>query len=120
MKNLFASFLVLNLLLEGLAAITLIGGTLGLISIPQLDGGMWAMNYGFAAIAIASAIFWVWPHRDNRKAVSPILGILLAFHTLVFVSFAIQGDQVPPVIVHGVMAAFAIYLYTQRSKWCVD
>ena len=89
MKNIFSGFLILNFLLEGLAAITLIGGTLGIFSIAQLEAGPWAMNYGFGAAAIATAVFWVWPYRDSRQAVSPVLGILLAF-----------------------------FLYIQRSKWC--
>ena len=108
----------MNFLLEGLLAITLIGGTLGILSIARLEAGPWAMNYGFAAAAIATAIFWVWPYRDNRQAVSPILGILLTFHAAVFVSFAMQANQVPPIVVHGVMAALAFILFTQRSKWC--
>ena len=41
MKNLFTGFLVINLLVEGLAGIALIGGTLGLFSIEQLETGMW-------------------------------------------------------------------------------
>jgi hypothetical protein len=120
MRKLFTGYLVINLLLEGLAAIALIGGTLELFSIEQLETGMWAMVYGFAALAIASAIFWVWPHREKREAVGPVLGILLAFHALVAVAFAIQGNQFPFVIVHGVMAALAIYLYLQRTKWCAQ
>jgi len=120
MKNFFTGYLVLNLVLEGFAAITLVGAALGLFSIEQLESGIWSMNYGFAAIAIASAIFWVWPHRSRREAVGPVLGILLSFHALVFVSFAIQGNQVQPMVVHGVMAALAIYLFSQRAKWCVE
>ena len=120
MKNLFTGFLVINLLLEGLAGIALIGGTLGLFSIEQLETGMWAMVYGFAALAIATPIFWVWPYRTRREAVGPVLGILLAFHALVAVAFAIQGNEVPLVIVHGLMAALAIYLYSQRTAWCAD
>ncbi len=118
MKNIFSGFLVLNFLLEGLAAITLIGGTLGIFSIAQLEAGPWAMNYGFGAAAIATTVFWIWPYRDSRQAVRPVLGILLAFHAAVFISFAMQGDQVPPMVVHGVMAALAFFLYTQRSRWC--
>jgi hypothetical protein len=118
MKNVFSGFLVLNFLLEGLAAITLIGGTLGIFSIAQLEAGPWAMNYGFGAAAMASAVFWVWPYRDSRRAISPVLGILFTFHAAVFVSFALQGNQMSPVVVHGVMAALAFFLYTQRSKWC--
>ena len=118
MKNVFVGFLVLNLLLEGLAAIALIGSALGLISIAQLEAGPWAMTYGFGAAAIATAIFWVWPYRDSRQAVSPVLGLLLAFHAAVCVSFALQANQLPTTVVHGVMAALALFLYAQRSKWC--
>jgi hypothetical protein len=120
MKNLFTGFLVINLLLEGLAGAALIGGTLELFTIEQLETGMWAMVYGFAALAIASAIFWVWSHRARSEAVGPVLGILLAFHALVAVAFALQGNQVPVVIVHAVMAALAIFLYSQRTTWCEE
>jgi hypothetical protein len=117
-KKIFVGFLVLNLLLEGLAAAFLIGGPQGILSdVRSPDGILWAANYGFAAIAIASAIFWIWPSRDNRQAVGAVLGILLAFHAMVFVSFAIQGNQIPPIVIHGVMAALAIALYSQRSKY---
>ena len=118
MKKLFVGFLVLNVLLEGLAAAFLVGGSQGILSVTQqFYGDMWAANYGFAAIAIASAIFWIWPHRENRQVVSAVLGIRLTFHTMVFVSFVIQGDQIPPTVIHGVMAAIAIVLYSKRSKY---
>ena len=120
MKVFFTAYLALNFLLEMVAAITLIGGTLGLISIAQLEASMWSMNYGFAAIAIASAIFWVWPYRSIHAVVGSVLGILLTFHALVSVSFAIQGDQVSPIVVHGVMAVLAVFFYSRRTKWCSD
>ena len=120
MKKLFTTYLVLNLFLEGIAAVTLIGAAVGLFTIAQLESGTWSMNYGFAAIAIASAIFWVWPHRSKREAVGPVLGILLVFHAFVSVSFAVHGNQVPPVVVHGIMALLGIFLYARRSEWCVD
>jgi len=120
MRILFTTFLVLNLILEGIAAVTLVGAGLGLFTIAQFESGMWSMNYGFAAIAIASALFWVWPHRSKREVVGPVLGILLAFHALVSVSFAIQGDQIPSIVVHGIMALLGILLYTRRSAWCED
>ena len=118
MKKLFTTYLVLNLILEGIAAVTLIGAGLGLFAIAGLESGMWSMNYGFAAIAIASALVWVWPHRSKRDVVGPVLGILLAFHALVSVSFAIEGTQPPSIIVHGIMALLGLFLYTRRSTWC--
>ena len=120
MRNLFTTYLVVNLMLEGIAAVTLVGAGLGLFTIAQLESGMWSMNYGFAAIAIASALFWVWPHRSKREVVGPVLGILLAFHALVSVSFAIQGAQVQTMVVHGIMALLGIFLYARRSAWCQD
>ena len=118
MKKLFTTYLVLNLILEGIAAVTLIGAGLGLFTIAQFESGMWSMNYGFAAIAIGSALFWVWPHRSTREVVGPVLGILLLFHALVSVSFAIQGTQVPSIVVHGIMALLGMFLYARRSTWC--
>jgi hypothetical protein len=118
MKRLFTTYLFMNLLLETLAAITLIGGAMGLFTVGGFEAGMWAMNYGFAALAMASAILWVWPHRSTHAAVETVLGILLTFHALISVSFAIQGNQEVPVVIHAVMAALAFYLYSQRTKWC--
>ena len=120
MKNLFTGFLFLNFLLEIVAGVVLIGATLGLFSVAQLETGMWSMIYGFAALAVATAIFWIWPHRDSRTAVGAVLGILFSFHALIFIAFVIVGNQVPPTIAHGVMAAYAMYLYMQRPKWCAE
>lgn len=120
MKNLFIAYLVVNLVLESIAAVTLVGAGLGFFVFPGFESGLWSMNYGFAAIAIASAVFWVWPYRSKSEAVAPVLGILLAFHALVSVSFAIQGQHVPSIVVHAVMAVLGIILYARRSAWCTD
>lgn len=119
MKTLFTVFLILNLLAETLAATSLIGGPQGLPALGQVTGGMWAMNYGFAVIAIASAIFWIWPQRTNLNAVTPVLGMLLTFHISVFVALALAGDQFAGTIIHGVLAPLSVFLFTQRRKWCV-
>ena len=120
MRILFVTYLVLNLVLESIAAISLIGAGLGLFVISGLESGVWSMNYGFAAIAIASAIFWVWPHKSKREVVGPVLGMLLAFYALVSVSFAVQGEHVPSIVVHGFMGLVGIVLYARRSAWCAD
>ena len=118
MKSLFTVFLFLNFLLEIVAGVALIGASLGLVSVAQLETGMWSLIYGFAALAIATAIFWVWPHRENRDAVGAVLGILFSFHELVLIAFVIEGSQMPPAIAHAAMAAYAMFLYMQRSRWC--
>ena len=78
------------------------------------------MHYGFAALAIATASFWIWPYRNNVKAVPAILGVLLTFHSGLFLSLAIAGDQMPGMVIHAVLAALCILLFTQRSKWCTE
>ena len=116
MKILFVVVLVLNLLIEALAATTLIGGPEGIAAAGQ--GAMWSMHYGFAALAIASASLWVWPYRNSLKAVTAVLGVLCTFHTGLFISLTLAGDQQVGMAIHGVMAALCIVLFTQRAKWC--
>ena len=118
MKILFNTVLILSLLTEAMAATTLIGGPEGIAAAGK--GGMWSMHYGFAAFAIASASLWVWPYRNNIKAVTAILGVLLTFHTGLFVSLALAGDQMVGMIIHVVLASLCLILFTQRSKWCSE
>lgn len=118
MKVFFISVLVLNFLFESLAGVSLIFGPQGIFSDARPEEGMWAMNYGFAALAMASAIFWIWPGRDDARATGTLLGVLLTFHTLMSISLAIPGDQMAAMAIHGVLAILCIFLFTQRSKWC--
>ena len=118
MKHLFTAFLIMNLLVEGLAASSLIPGPLGLSAPEPVTATRWAMNYGFGVIAIASAVFWVWSQRSSLAAVTPVLGILLVFHCSLFVALAIDDTQFAGRVIHGVMAALAVFLFTQRRKWC--
>ena len=118
MKVLFIIVLVLNLLTEAMASTALIGGPEGVVAFGK--GGMWSMHYGFAALAIATASFWIWPYRNNVKAVTAILGVLLTFHSGLFLSLAVAGDQMPGMVIHAVLAALCIFLFTQRSKWCTE
>jgi len=116
MKILFIVVLVVNLLTELLAATTLIGGPEGIAAAGK--GGMWSMHYGFAVLAIASASLWIWPYRGNLKAVTAVLGVLSTFHTGLFISLTLAGDQQVGQIIHGVMAVLCIVLFTQRARWC--
>ena len=118
MKIVFNIVLILNLLTEAMAATFLIGGPEGIAAAGK--GGMWSMHYGFAALAIASMTIWIWPYRTNLKAVTAILGVLLTFHTGLFISLTLAGDQMPGMIIHAVMATLCIIVFTQRKKWCTD
>lgn len=118
MKTALTVFLVLNLLTEALAAASLIGGPTGLGATEAVPGGMWAMHYGFAVIAIASALFWLWPYRDNHAAVTAVLGMLMTFHCVLLTSLLIEGVQQAGIVIHSVLALFAIVLFALRSRWC--
>ncbi len=118
MKILFATLLILSLATETLAAATLIGGPGGITSASTMDGGMWSMHYGFAALAIASASLWVWFSRHNLAAVTPVLGILMVFHTGLFLSLSVAGDQQAGMVIHAVLAFISILLFIRRRHWC--
>lgn len=116
MKTVFTIFLVLHFLIETLAAVANIGGPEGLSAAGT--GGQWSMHYGFAAFALATASLWVWPHRTNLAVVTAVLGVLLVFHVGLFISLTAAGDQAAGMVIHAVLAVLAIFLFTQRKKWC--
>ena len=111
MKIFFVVVLVLNLLFEAMAGVSLL---LGLVP----EAGGWGMNYGFAAIAIASAVVWLWPYRSNSAAVAVGSGLLLTFHIGLAISLGSQSGQLVPAIVHGVFGAMFLFFFLQREKWC--
>jgi len=117
LQLLFVIILVLNLLVEGFAAFSLILGPGGLSAAGT--GDQWSMHYGFAVLAIASASLWVWPRRTDLRAVTAVLGILLVFHTALFVSLATAGDQQIGMVIHAVLAALCLVAFARRSSWCV-
>ena len=116
MRILFIITLVLNFLVETLAATSLIGGPEGITAVGL--GGQWSMHYGFAALAIASASVWIWPSRHNLEAVTPVLGILLTFHLGLLLSLTVAGDQMAGVIMHSVLVFLIVLLFVRRKKWC--
>ena len=121
MKAFFSVFLVLNFLAETLAAVSLIGAENGLAAALSGNGnsnGLWSMHYGFAVISIASAIFWVWPHRTSRKVVTAVLGMLMLFHCALLISLVLENSQIEGIVLHSVLALMAIVLFALRSRWC--
>ena len=118
MKWVFITALVLNLLVEGLAAFSLISLPDPAVAEGALSAVSWSRNYGFAALAIASTIFWIWPHRDNFKVVSVVLGMLMTFHIGVCLSLGMSG-QWGVTILHGVMAVLFVALFLLRTRWCI-
>lgn len=116
MQKLFITLLVLNFLTEAMAATMLISGPGGISAAGS--GEQWSMHYGFAALAIGSAALWVWPYRNNLNAVTAVLGVLMTFHTGLFISLLVAGDQMVGVVIHAVLAVLCILLFTQRRSWC--
>lgn len=117
MRTFFTIVLILNFLTEAMAATLLIAGPEGVSAAGK--GDMWSMHYGFAALAIASTTVWIWPYRTNMQAVTAVLGVLLTFHSGLFISLATAGDQMPGMVLHAILAVLCIFLFTQRAKWCL-
>lgn len=112
MVVLLGAVLALNLVAEGIAAVSLIGG----LAPDASAAGPWALHYGFAVIAIASAGAWLWPHRREHAALTPVLGMLATFHAAVLVSLLRAGDQPAGVPVHAVLALAFLLLFALRGR----
>ncbi len=115
MKIAYSLLLVLSLLVEALAAASLIGGPDGVAVAGR--GEQWAMHYGFAALAIASLSLWAWPSRTDKRVVTVVLGMLSTFHSAILLSLLIAGDQPAGVVIHAVLASSSIALFFLRSRW---
>ncbi len=116
MKHVLAVVLVLNFLVELLAAASLIGGENGIRAAGASPAGRWSMHYGFAVIAIASAGAWLWPRRHELAALTPVLGILTTFHLAVLTSLLIAGDQPAGVAMHALLGVLFSVLLVLRKR----
>lgn len=122
MKNIFSGLLLVNFVFEGLVGILLIFGiSAGDEDLLQVNSA-WAQDYGFAALAIASIVFWVWKSRFIEAVATPTLGFLMCFHTGLAISTGIASsataDPIGASIAHGVLAITCITLFFTRKQWC--
>ena len=120
MKKFLTAVLVFNLLVEWFAAFSLITMAFGDVPDDMRQTFNWMRNYGFGALAIGSTVIWVWPHRDNSAVMGAILGMLIVFHFGVSFSLAMAGDGPLFPVIHGLLGLACLFLFTQRSKWCVN
>ena len=115
MKILLSIFLLTHAATEILAAASLIAGPGGIAAAGA--GEQWSMHYGFAALAVASVSLWGWSFRSDIRVITPLLGLLLTFHVLIFVSLTLAGDQVAGMFIHAVLAVTAAALFATRARW---
>jgi len=93
MKIFFTVFLVLNLLAETLAAVSLIGAPNGL------------------SAALDSTITNV---ADNNPALSKFWSMHYGF------ALFLEGTQTGGIVLHSILALMAIVLFALRGHWCHD
>ena len=119
LKHLFVILLVFNLVAEGwIGAILLVKPGSG--DVLQTHTA-WATDYGFAALAMASMIFWVWRYRFNSRVVILVLGLLITFHTGTGIATGLavaDGDPAAAPLIHALIAAVSAVLFLTRHKWC--
>jgi len=120
MKKLFIGALVLNLLIEWMAAATLILAGESMAPGASADGLMWSRIYGFAALAIGSTVIWAWPSRDNLQAVTLVLGLMCTFHVCILAALATSANQQAGTVIHAVLSVLFITLFVTRKKWCKE
>ena len=106
-------------LLLMLALHALLEGGLGLFVIvspqaaaPGLDG---MTTYGFAAVTMALAVAWLWPHRHNVAVLGTVLGILATFHTALSLAM-LMASMLAGIILHVVIAACFWFLWIKRAE----
>jgi len=117
MQRYFSTVLILNLVFEATAAVALIAFPEAALA--QGEALLWPRNYGFAALAMASASLWVWPLRDQLPSVTAVCGILLTFHVGLSASLAIAGGaNTGASALHGLLAVLFLVAFVQRKKWC--
>ena len=68
MKKLYSAVLIANLVIEGVGASALLASPDFLVDTGNASAMLWSWNYGFVALAVGSAVFWAWPHRDSFAA----------------------------------------------------
>ncbi len=120
MKKLYSAVLIANLLIEGIGASALLMAPEFLVDTGNASAMLWAWNYGFVALGVGSAVFWAWPHRDSFAAVGAVLGILLSFHLAIAIALLIKDALFVDVVLHSAFAVVCLYLFIQRSKWCLS
>jgi hypothetical protein len=118
MKKVLNTALILNFLTDGPVGVFLVFSPQTFLPAGQVEGILWVRNYGVAALAVASMIFWVWSSRDDYGAMGVALGFLLAFHSALTVALLVTGGQLVGTILHFILATLFVLLYFQREKWC--
>ena len=120
MKKVYSAVLIANLLIESTGAFVLFTAPELLVDAENASAVLWSWNYAFVALAVGSAVFWTWPHRDSFTAAGAGVGILFSFHLAIAVALAIADELFFDVILHGAFAVLCLYLFAHRLRWCPD
>ena len=121
MRKLLIAVLIANALFEGLVGALLVISPVSAVPDGNAVGIAFAVNYGFAALTIASIVFWAWREKDNLQTMGVVLGILSTFHSGLTIATAMTisaESGAAPTIVHGIMAVLCWFLFFNRKKWC--
>ena len=113
MKHLYSGVLVVTVLSELLAAVTLIGGPGGVFTLT--DDQQWSQHYGFVALVMASVPIWGWRRRYSRETATFMLGVLTTFNLAITTSLLLAGDMMGGIVLHGVLGLLSFILFVRRA-----
>ena len=123
MRKLLIVVLIVNALFDGLLGALLAFSPGSAVPDGNSAGISFAVNYGFAALAIASIVLWTWSEKDNLNTMGVVLGILSTFHSGLTIATAMTmtaESGAIPTVVHGIMAVLCWILFFNRKKWCTS
>jgi len=118
MRKLLATVLILNSLTDGPVGALIIFSPEAMLPDVSAESLFWKRNYGVTALSVACMAIWLWPSRDDYRAMGVGLGYLMGFHTVLAVVLDVSEVQLAGAIIHTVLAALFISLFFQRAKWC--
>lgn len=119
MKKLLIVMLVVHTLFEGLIGILLVVSPSSVLPNADAASLAFAVNYGFAAITMASVVVWLWPQRHHAPTLATVLGILTTFHLCLAAGTwmgAAAGGDILPSVIHATLAVIFAVLFTSRAK----
>lgn len=119
MRTFLALILILHVLVEGMAGLTMVFQPRLLVPDLDLMSLPYMVSLGGAAISMALVAVWFWPRRREAGVVSVALGVMATYHTAQSLGGALviaQGGGMQGLVLHLPLAICFWLLWAQRRS----